>query len=182
MTRLGPLDAATVLGLDPSLTGFGYAWAASRTGRLVAGGSGLPRLRWYRDAVRALVEHLLDVGPLHLAVIEGLYASSDAYVQERSALFWWTVDVVDSLGVPVAVAPPAQVKMIATGKGSGPNTDKPAIVAAARDRLGFPGTNDNEADALWLAALGYHRLGRPLVALPQQHVRALTGVAWPPDL
>lgn len=175
-----PLDRAVVLGLDPSLTGFGYAWAPTRTGLLLPGGlKGLPRLRWLRDAVAALVLHLQAHGPLHLAVVEGLYPTAEAYVQERAALFWWTVDTVDALGVPVAVSPPQQVKMIATGKGSGKDTSKAAMVAAARDRLGYRGTNDNEADACWLSELGMQQLGHPRVTLPQQHTRALKGVAWP---
>lgn len=174
------LDRAVVLGLDPALTSFGYSWAPDRVGTLKPGdASGLPRLRWLRDGVGAIVRHLQAHGPLHLAVIEGMYPTGERYVQERAALFWWTVDVVDALGVPVAVAPPQQLKMLATGKGSGSGSDKPAVVAAARDRLGYRGTDHNEADAVWLAELGYHRLGQPHVRLPELHTRALKSVAWP---
>lgn len=186
MTRPSPLDRPVVLGLDPSLTGYGYAWTPTRCGTLRSGGHGLPRLRWLRDAVRGLVLHLRAAGPVHLVVIEGMFPSTDTYVHERAALYWWTLDVLDDLGVPVAVAPPAQVKMLATGNGSSA-TSKAHVVAAARNHLGYRGTghvkkDTNEADALWLAELGYQRLGRPTVHLPQQHTRALTSVAWPPGL
>jgi Holliday junction resolvasome RuvABC endonuclease subunit len=40
-----------------------------------------------------------------------------------------------------------EIKKFATGKG---NCGKPAMIAAAKEKLGYPGKNDNEADALWL--------------------------------
>lgn len=40
-----------------------------------------------------------------------------------------------------------EMKKYATGKG---NSGKPAMIAAAKERLGYKGNNDNEADALWL--------------------------------
>jgi hypothetical protein len=30
------------------------------------------------------------------------------------------------------------------------------MIAAAQEKLGYPGTNDNEADALWLLELAKH--------------------------
>lgn len=52
----------------------------------------------------------------------------------------------------------SEMKKFATGKG---NAGKPAMVQAAKDRLGYPQEfdNDNEADALWLLALVRHKLG-----------------------
>ena len=40
-------------------------------------------------------------------------------------------------------------------------------------------TNNNEADALVLAAMGADHLGAPLVDLPQTHRAALDAVQWP---
>ena len=42
------------------------------------------------------------------------------------------------------------IKKDATGKG---NCGKPEMIKAAQDRLGYQGTDDNEADALWLLNL-----------------------------
>ena len=42
---------------------------------------------------------------------------------------------------------PAEIKRHATGKG---NANKSMMIEAARERLGYTGDNDNEADALWL--------------------------------
>lgn len=177
---VSPLDRAVVLGLDPSLRAFGYAWGPGRQGVLHTPASGLPRLQWLRDAVGTLVEHLRAHGPLHLAVVESLYpGTSEAFIQERAALFWMVLDKLSQLDVPTAVSGPQYVKMLATGKGSGKGTDKPAVVAEARDRLGYRGTDNNEADALWLAELGYQHLGQPSVKLPAQHLRALSSVVWP---
>ena len=43
-----------------------------------------------------------------------------------------------------------EIKKFATGKG---NSGKPVMILAARQKLGYTGANDNEADALWLLNL-----------------------------
>lgn len=43
-----------------------------------------------------------------------------------------------------------EIKKFATGKG---NANKPAMIKAAKDKLGYLGDDDNEADALWLLNL-----------------------------
>ena len=43
-----------------------------------------------------------------------------------------------------------EIKKFATGKG---NCGKPAMIQAAKDKLGYKGNDDNEADALWLLEL-----------------------------
>ena len=45
---------------------------------------------------------------------------------------------------------PGEIKKHATGKG---NSGKPAMLAAAKEKLGYEGDNDNESDALWLLNL-----------------------------
>jgi hypothetical protein len=175
-----------VLGVDPSLTATGYAWDPARVGTLRPGGgaSGLPRIQWHREALGALVAHVRRHDRLVLVVLEGPSYGHDheKFAHERAGHWWALLDELDQLGTQVAIAPPAQVKMMAVGKGNGQGTDKPAIVSAARERLGYRGTDNNEADALWLAALGYEKLGAPLAQLPQTHLRALGGVAWPKGL
>jgi Holliday junction resolvasome RuvABC endonuclease subunit len=46
-----------------------------------------------------------------------------------------------------------EIKKFATGKG---NCGKPLMIQCAREKLGYPGKNDNEADALWLLELAKH--------------------------
>lgn len=48
-----------------------------------------------------------------------------------------------------------EIKKFATGKG---NAGKPEMVKTAKEKYGYPGTNDNEADALHLLALANHEL------------------------
>ncbi len=43
-----------------------------------------------------------------------------------------------------------EIKTFATGKG---NAGKPAMIKAAQEKLGYKGSNDNEADALWILEL-----------------------------
>jgi len=49
-----------------------------------------------------------------------------------------------------------EIKKHATGKG---NCGKPAMIAAAQEKLDYEGNDDNEADALWLYDLTVSRLG-----------------------
>lgn len=50
----------------------------------------------------------------------------------------------------------SHIKKHATGKG---NCSKAAMVAAAQEKLGYEGEDDNEADALWLYELAAEDLG-----------------------
>lgn len=83
----------------------------------------------------------------------GFWATLTAWCQERRVPF---------LGVPVGA-----IKRYATGRG---NADKPAMLAAAQAKLGYAGTDDNEADALWLLAYArYEFLGEPSGLGPAGH-------------
>jgi Holliday junction resolvasome RuvABC endonuclease subunit len=59
-------------------------------------------------------------------------------------------------GVQYRAYSASEIKLLATGKG---NSGKPLVVAAAKEKLGYAGDDDNEADALWLLELAkrdYH--------------------------
>lgn len=73
-------------------------------------------------------------------------------------------------GIEYMEVPPSTLKIFAAGKG---NVGKTEVVVAARERLGFDGMNDNEADARWLRELGLHLQGEGTVELPKTHTRAL---------
>lgn len=112
------------------------------------------------------------------AAIEGLDMSQPFGGQiERSYLWCEVVQRLLSHGVPVWVAPSAQVKMYATGKGSGPKT---AVIDAVA--LQWPwfeiGRNDNKADAAVCAAIARALIGAPfeLVIDPARQVAALQRV------
>lgn len=79
-------------------------------------------------------------------------------------------------GALVAAVTPSTLKVYATGNG---RADKRAIVTevARRYRVGL--ANDNEADAVTLAAMGADAAGFPLAFVPPSHNRALESVRWP---
>jgi len=171
--------APLVIGLDLSLTATGVAHM--RGDQVVTDTitppanrrAGLLRLRWLRD-------HLLElIGAPALVVVEGpSYGSTGAGQHDRAGLYWLVLDGLWSRGVPVAVAPPANVKRYATGAGGGPKASKDAVLLAAARRFpGFDGDN-NAADALWLAAMGTDRLTGATV-VPAAHREALAKCTWP---
>lgn len=168
-----------VVGLDLSLTSTGVATAehthALRPKKL----SSYARLRWLRHGVL----EFLGVAKPHLVVVEGpSYGSQGSSYHQLGGLWWFITEAVDATGVPLAVAPPSNIKRMATGAGGGARAGKDFVVAAAVRRFPwFDGGND-EADALWAAALGYAYLGQPIVEVPQTHLQGMEGVEWPQGL
>jgi crossover junction endodeoxyribonuclease RuvC len=77
---------------------------------------------------------------------------------------------------PYVEVAPNTLKMLATGKG---NANKAEVLVSAVTRLGYAGTDDNEADALWLWIIGRLTYGLPVLKLPQTHLRALEKVKRP---
>jgi len=82
-------------------------------------------------------------------------------------------------GVRVVEIPPSCVKTLATGKG---NSKKDAVLAEAIRRLGYEGSDHNEADALWIMQGALIHYGLPGAAkLPQAHLRGLDKIQWPTE-
>lgn len=169
-------DGPWVVGLDLSLTSTGIAYANGTVEHLETDKDrDVERLALILDRVRGA----LDVAeqPPDLAVIEGYgyhgtkvgFAMGELGGLVRYHL--WTDRT------PYVVVPPNRLKLYALGKGGGKNTDKTAMVVAARERLAYDGLQDDEADALWLRAYGLDLLGAPLIALPQAHRAALADAA-----
>lgn len=174
-----------VTGIDLSLTATGicavslelatpdwYTLTAKPPKRL----GDVARLDWI---VEQVVQHCPAVG---LVVVEGPAYGAQGSAYHQLAGLWWIVrrELHRQLpGCEAAIAPPAAVKKIATGKG---NANKDEVLLATAKRFSrFDGDN-NAADALWLATLGATRLGRPLAELPQHNLNALEGVTWPETL
>ena len=86
---------------------------------------------------------------LDAVLVEGPSFGSRTSMQHEMGGMWWSV--VGMLrqfeDLEVWMMPPASLKKYATGNGNAAKID---MVIAARDRLGYEGKDDNEADALWL--------------------------------
>lgn len=165
-----------VLGLDLSLTCTGIAgpgWTDTITPPAALRGA--ERMLWIRAAL--LDDYLAGAG---LVVVEGPSYGSQAGQRghhERAGLWWLIRCALHNLDVPVAVVPPAALKRYATGRGNASKADM--LLAAARRFPWFDGSTADEADALWLAAMGADHLGHPLADMPATHRAALAGVEWP---
>jgi crossover junction endodeoxyribonuclease RuvC len=160
----------TVLGLDLSLTSTGLALTTTSTIT--------PKTRGY-DRLRAIRERVLAIarsGSVGLVVVEGRFNGTSAGQHELGGLWWHVTEALDAAGYPLAVVAPTTLKKYATGKG---NASKDAVLlAAARAFPWFEGGND-EADALFLRAMGCDATGTPIVDMPARNREALDAVQWP---
>ena len=113
-----------------------------------------------------------------LVVIEQpAFSRTTGHHHDRSGLWWQTVTTLLEYGVPVVEVTPSGLKKYATGKG---NADKDTVLLAVARR--FPDVeirNNNEADALVLAAMGADHLGCPIGDMPAVNRAALDAVRWP---
>jgi crossover junction endodeoxyribonuclease RuvC len=169
------MSALKVVGVDPSLTATGIATREhSATISIKPSGDELHRLR------RIVIEVAEVCFGADLVLLEGLsFGNHTGKAAERGALHWMLRDRLDRDQVPVAIVPPTTRARYATGKG---NAGKDAVMIACVQRIPIMVTNNNEADAVVLLAMGLDHLGAPLVAMPAHHRAALSGVAWPAAL
>ena len=164
------LSVSKVLGIDVSLTSTGLAGSAGWTDVIKpAKLDGVERMAF----VRARLADYADGADL--VVIEGpSFGSIGGKPHERAGL-WWQARLAFR-HCRVAVVSPSTLKKYATGSG---RSDKDAVVLAAARRFPwFDGGND-EADALWLCAMGCEFLGEPMVTMPAVSLAAMAGVKWP---
>lgn len=176
--------AWTVVGLDLSLTATGIATLRGHTAPKVQ----TLRSKGAKDASldeRTMRLHNLARDIIIAACIADVVViEQPAYNQtggshhDRSGLWWLVVDGLAFEELKVVEVTPQAVKKYATGKG---NASKDQVAIATTKR--YPNvdvTNNNEADAFVLAAIGARLAGHPIEAsLPQAHLDALTKVRWP---
>lgn len=171
-----------ICAFDLSLTATGYACTTGTDGDSTTECGSIrpplkmregPRLSWIIDTL----ETATGMYTADIIVIEDIpmhAKSAGLTAQLHGAL---KLALHDNGGRTPILIPPSTLKVIATGKG---NSDKTAMVVAARERLGYDGLDNNVADARWLLELGLHLVGhRWATPLPQIHLRALTKIVWP---
>ncbi|WP_300345176.1 hypothetical protein [Nesterenkonia sp.] len=172
---------AGVLGVDWSLTATGLAWL-----NLDDGAVDTCTIRTWPDdgtveGIARRITHIADRieawADLHaddLVVIEGPVTHAPSAHRSKMLGGWWAVaarlaPLVDD---PVMVVPPKTRAKYATGRGG---ADKSEVLAAVRANYPrFSIADDNQADAVVLAAIGARSLGHPIDDLPASHLAALT--------
>jgi len=170
-----PAGPVHVVGVDLSLTGTGIATHHGAV-KIVSAGKKDATLSQRQQRLRHLRQRIITVVSQHgdpdLIVIEGpSYGSKNAGSQhDRSGLWWLLIDVFTIRGWRVIEVSPSTRMKYATGKGQ---VDKDVVLAAAIKRLPIDVTNDDEADAAWLCAIGHDLLDQPLCDMPAAHRSAL---------
>jgi crossover junction endodeoxyribonuclease RuvC len=176
-----------VLGIDPSLTGTGLALIDTNDALVVEtwtiGTSGRADATLYdrTDRIRHIALYVRHhVSGADMVVIEGpnLGAPKQRGTFDRAGLWWQIVVRAGWAGKPIVEVSPKGRAKYATGDG---NSDKKAVMAAARVTYPHvPFANDNECDALILAAMGARAIARPIDdGLSAKHTNALRNVHWP---
>lgn len=180
-----------IVGIDPSLTGTGIAILDTEDRLTVTvdtiGSKGrrddsirtrLRRSQLIVTQALAVVRATVDGATVDLVVIEypTLSQGRQGGHLDRHGLWWLLVATFDGLSVPVVAVPASSRAKYATGKGNAGKDE--VLLAVAKHYPNVDVTNNNEADALVLAAMGADALGQPLVELPQSHRAALDGVQW----
>jgi crossover junction endodeoxyribonuclease RuvC len=171
--------APLVVGLDLSLTATGIAHARGDqivTDTIRGRGTGVVRLR---QLAREIREHCRTAD---LVVIEApnYHMGKSAGFHERAGLHWMVLERLLLDGRTWTEARTSVIRTYATGKGAHPGLGKGPMIEATTRR--YPqvqtGGDDNQCDALWLAALGIDHL-TGIHVVPQSHRRVLGSVDWP---
>jgi len=79
--------------------------------------------------------------------VAGRHANSIIHASKMVAMI---ETLCEELGVAYMAFSATEIKLFATGKG---NAGKPAMIKAAKDRFGYTGNDDNEADAICIYQL-----------------------------
>lgn len=169
-----------VVGLDISLTNTGVAELDPLQTKLYRVSSKpCPddvRSRW--DRFNGMIDSLPVIERGDLVVVEQpAFSRTTGKHHDRSGLWWFVVDFALQCGGLVTEVPPSTLKKYVTGKG---NASKTEMMAAQIKR--YPSLtihDDNEADALALAAMGARHLGHPVDGeLPKVNLAAMQAVKW----
>lgn len=138
-----------ILALDPA-THCGYAISRVLYGvwDLTAKRDESAGMRLIR--LRAKLNEIIQSENINLVVFERPGGRFKSSIIVQSELQGQIKVICEDNKVPYRAYSSTEIKKFATGKG---NSGKPAMIKAAREKLSYPGNNDNEADALWILEL-----------------------------
>ncbi len=173
-----------ILGLDLSLTGTGVCLIADGGFPVITRTTTVHTIKTKLTGHERL-QWILDMTGIHripdLVVLEGPAYSRQAGQSghhERAGLWWLIAHKLWLAKIPYAVVPPNVRAKYATGKG---NSGKDEVLVSVVKRYGHlcDVADNNQADALILAAMGAHHLGAPIVDVPKLNATALEVAKWP---
>lgn len=178
-----------IVGIDPSLQSTGLAvlapswpdpyWKVDtiRSAAPVAPPDpNLAQLRRMEKIVHQLRTAINDmsygVKPNYFVIEAPAFSKNVGMAHERAGLWWMIYQMAAGYGhVPILVVKPNLRSKYGTGNGK---ASKDAVLLAASRRYpDVPMSNNNEADAVVLAAMGARMLGVPVDKLPLTHLDAL---------
>lgn len=167
--------SAVVVGVDASFTGTGLAtW---RDGLWTLSSLRTPADDPVEQRIHDITAQLWPLITRHcLVVVEAPIPMRGIVALELAMLHGVLVHGLWARMTDYTVVNNTHVKQYATGNG---RAGKPAMVAAARDRLHLPVHSHDQADAAWLAAMGLHHYGNPLCPTTTVQDEAVAKQEWP---
>ena len=165
-----------IIGLDLSLTASGVARIDDepRCWRVRSKGKSTDTLAQRSNRLARIDEEIRFAIPAGaaIAIESAAHAASTGHHHDRSGLWWLVVNTLVEQDHRVYEFTPTQVKKYATGRG---NASKMEVMAAVIKRYPqFDVADDNEADAVVLAAMLARALGQPIEeSLPQVNASTL---------
>lgn len=173
-----------IVGIDPSLTCTGVALPGGR----VVGITNVEQVPGKRPGttkaqavfgvrrLHLLKERVLElVATADLAVVEDYAFSRSEQAHAKGEWGGVLRLALYEQGIPFVNIFPQHRMMLATGSGT---AKKPQVIAEARERLGYTGYSEDEADALWLREMALQFYQHPeRTKLPVSHTRVLENVA-----
>jgi Holliday junction resolvasome RuvABC endonuclease subunit len=167
-----------VIGIDPSLTATGIAYADGSTSTVTyeKTTTGDQRLAVIYELVQDATAVPFRAVSVDLAVVEDL--PTHAHGAGKTGMAQGVVRLaLISLSVPYILVTAATLKKLATGKGT---ASKSEMRMQLYKRFGLDIADDNQVDAWWLRAMGCAHYGDPVIDLPKTHLAALAAVkGWP---
>lgn len=184
--------AEFVVGLDLSLTGTGLAELDLETGTIEVETHGTKGKRGDSygkrgDRLNGMADYIVSwimAGPDNpsLVVVEApSYGSQNGSQHDRSGLWWLVVGRLQAFGIPLAYVAPKSRAKYATGDGrSGKDVVMAHVIERYTHLLGDSSIrNDNEADAVTLAAIGARLLNAPVEeTMPEDNLKVIGGVEF----
>ena len=153
-TKIANLEAIRILSLDiASVTG----WAVSETEygtwdfkTRKDESMGMKLIRF-----RSKLNEVLQLINFNLIVYERAAGRFKAAIIHEAKMIGLVEEWCEESKIAYRAYSATEIKKFATDKG---NAGKPLMIAAAKEKLGYEGNDDNEADALWMLKIAQRDL------------------------